>query len=147
MKQNDALRAFKPIIGVWDTEGTHGLIPDTALHGRTSFDWLELGAFIQMNSSIQEAVGIPTGVAIIGSDDELGIYVMSYYDERGVSRSYSVSMRDNVLKWWREAPSFSQRYSLTIASDGQTMVGKGEICRDGLSWEKDLDLTYTKVTV
>jgi hypothetical protein len=142
---NKALQVFKPLIGVWDTVGTHGMIPDTTLHGRTTFEWHESGGFIRTTSNIQEDVGIPTGVAIIGSDDELGTYVMSYYDERGVSRTYNVSLQDNVMKWWRDAPSFSQRYSLTISDDQQTMVGKGELSKDGSTWQKDLDLTYTKV--
>jgi hypothetical protein len=141
---NEALKAFNPIIGIWNTIGTHGLIPDTTLHGRTSFSWHESGAFILMNSSIEEDVGIPAGMAIIGSDDNLDKYVMIYYDERGVSRNYNVSMKDNVVKWWRNGPEFPQRYSLTISDDRQTMTGKGELAKDGSTWEKDLDLTYSK---
>jgi hypothetical protein len=141
---NDALNAFEPIIGVWNTEGTHGMIPDTTLHGRTSFSWHESGAFILMRSNIEEDIGIPEGIAIIGSDDTLGKYVMIYYDERGVSRNYDVSIQGSVLKWRRDAPDISQRYSLTISDDQQTMIGKGELSRDGSTWEKDLDLTYSK---
>jgi hypothetical protein len=33
---------------------------------------------------------------------------------------------------------------MTIADDGGTIVGKGELSKDGVSWEKDLDLTYTR---
>jgi hypothetical protein len=145
LPSNEALQAFNAIIGNWDTMGSHGMIPHTVLHGRTSFDLDETGGFIRMNSNIQEEVGIPAGIAIIASDDESGTYLMSYYDVRGVSRIYNVSMQGNVMKWWRDAPSFSQRYSLTVSEDQQTMVGKGEICKDGLAWEKDLDLTYRKV--
>jgi hypothetical protein len=142
---NHALTAFDPIIGVWDTMGTHGMIPDTILHGRTSFDWHLSGGFIRMQSSIQEGVGIPAGTALIASDDELGTYIMSYYDERGVSRTYNVRLQDSVMTWWRDAPSFSQRYSLTFSQDKRTMIGKGELSSVGSAWEKDLDLTYRKV--
>jgi hypothetical protein len=51
----------------------------------------------------------------------------------------------NVLKWWRNAPDFSQRFTGTIVDDGRTMIGKGELSKDGKAWEKDLDLTYTRV--
>jgi hypothetical protein len=54
-------------------------------------------------------------------------------------------MEDDTMSWWREAPEFSQRYKLTISKDKQTMVGKGELSRGGSQWEKDLDLTYSKV--
>ncbi len=142
---NKALKAFEPFIGVWDTEVEHGMIPETTLHGRTSFEWHESGMFIIVRSSIEDD-RFPDGVTIIGSDDVLGTYSMIYYDERGVSRIQKVTIGDNVLRWWRDAPDFSQRYSLTISPDHQSIVGKGELSKDGVKWEKDLDLNYTKVT-
>ncbi|HEY0010916.1 MAG TPA: hypothetical protein VGB97_03345 [Candidatus Paceibacterota bacterium] len=142
---NHSLQAFAPVIGEWKTAGTHGMIPDTPLHGHTSFSWHESGAFIVMQSSINEDVGIPHGLAILASDDALGTFAMAYYDERGVSRHYHLSIQDNVVKWWREQPSVSQRYSLTISEDGHTLTGKGEISKDGITWEQDLNLVYSKV--
>ena len=141
---NPALKPFSVLIGNWNTTGTHLLIPDTILHGRTSFEWLENGAFLMMRSEIDES-GIPSGIAIIGSDDSTGEYFMLYFDERGVSRKYEVTLRDNIWKWWRNAPGFSQRYTGTIVDGGNTIIGKGELSKDGSSWEKDLDLTYTRV--
>ena len=141
---NPALKPFSVLIGEWTTVGTHGLVPGTTYHGRTSFAWLEGGAFLMMHSAIDEP-DIPSGIAIIGSDDDLGEYFMLYFDERGISRRYDVSLHDNVLTWWRTAPGFSQRSTLTIVDDGRTIIGKGEISKDDVSWEKDLDLTYTRV--
>jgi hypothetical protein len=43
---NPALKPFSVLIGNWHTTGTHRLIPDTILHGRASFEWLENGAFL-----------------------------------------------------------------------------------------------------
>lgn len=141
---NPALKPLSFLVGEWTTVGTHGLVPGTTYHGRTSFEWLEGGAFLIMHSEIDEP-DIPSGIAIFGSDNDLGEYFMLYFDERGVSRRQDVSLRDNVVKWWRNAPGFSQRNTLTIADDGMTIIGKGELSRDGISWEKDLDLTYTRV--
>ena len=53
--------------------------------------------------------------------------------------------RDNIWKWWRNAPGFSQRYTGTIVDGGNTIIGKGELSKDGSTWEKDLDLTYKRV--
>jgi hypothetical protein len=97
-----------------------------------------------MHSDIDDP-RFPTGVAIFGSDDTRGEYYMLSFDERGVSRKYDLSFENNVLKWWRNAPEFSQRYTWTLVDDGNTIIGKGEISKDGLSWENDLDLTYTRV--
>ena len=141
---NPALQPFSVLIGHWTTTGTHGLVPDTILHGRTSFEWLEGGAFLMMRSEIDDP-RFPTGIAILASDDTEGELYMLTFDERGVSRKYEVTLRDNVWKWWRNAPGFSQRYEGRIVAGGNTIVGKGELSKDGMTWEKDLDLTYTRV--
>lgn len=107
---NPALKPFSILIGIWNTTGTHGLVPDTTLQGRTSEEK----------------------------------YHMLTFDERGVSRKYEVTLRDNTWKWWRNAPGFFQRYEGRIGDDGNTIIGKGELSKDDLSWEKDLDLTHRR---
>ncbi|MGE0158527.1 MAG: hypothetical protein AB7T31_03890 [Gemmatimonadales bacterium] len=88
---------------------------------------------------------IPAGLAVFGTDDASGSCFMLYFDERGVSRKYDVSLVGNVLRWWRDDTEFSQRFSGTIAQDGEAIVGKGEMSRAGGPWEGDLELTYTRV--
>ena len=141
---NPALEPFQVLIGNWNTVGTHGLVPDTILHGRTSFEWLEGGAFLMVRSEIDDP-RFPSGIAIIGSDDAQEEYYMLTFDERGVSRKYEVTLHDNIWKWWRNAPGFLQRYEGRIVDGGNTIIGQGELSKDGLAWEKDLDLTYTRV--
>lgn len=141
---NPALQPFRVLIGNWTTTGTHGLVPDTILHGRTSFEWLEGGAFLMMRSEIDDP-RFPSAIAIFASDDSEGEYYMLTFDERGVSRKYQMTLRDNTWKWWRNAPGFFQRYEGHIVDGGTTIIGKGELSKDGASWEKDLDLTYTRV--
>jgi len=140
---NHALKAFDILVGAWKTIGTHPYLPTTTLHGLTSFKWIEGGSFLVMHSKIDEP-GFPGGIAIFGSDDSSGAYIMLYFDERNVSRKYDVSFHDNVLKWWRNTSEFSQRYTWTIANDGQTIIGKGEMSKDGSTWEKDLEQTFTR---
>jgi hypothetical protein len=48
------------------------------------------------------------------------------------------------VKGWRNAPNFSQRYTWTFEDNGNTIIGKGELSKDGTTWEKDLDLTFTR---
>lgn len=141
---NPALAPLTPLVGEWKTVGTHPMVPGTTFHGRTSFTWLEGGAFLVMHSQIDEPE-IPSGIAVFGSDDASETLFMLYFDERGVSRKYDVSFRDATLKWWRTAPDFSQRFTGRIADDGRTIVGEGELCRDGQTWEGDLQLTYTRL--
>ena len=141
---NPALAPFGRLIGDWETTGTHGLLPGTILHGRTSFEWLEGGAFVMVRSEIDDP-RFPSTIAVIGSDDSEKKCYMLTFDERGVSRMYEVSLRENLWKWWRNAPGFLQRYEASIVDGGQTMIGKGELSKDGVSWEKDLDLTYSRI--
>lgn len=141
---NSTLEPFGVLIGNWITAGTHNLVANTILHGRTSFEWLERGTFLMMRSENDDP-RFPSGISIIGSDDATNKYFMLYFDERGVSRKQEVTFSDNVWKWWRDAPGFSQRYEGVISEGGNTITGKGELSKDGLTWEKDLDLTYHRV--
>jgi hypothetical protein len=142
---NPALRAFEPLVGEWRTTGTHPLVPGTTFHGRTSFGWHEGGAFLVMRSEIDES-GIPSGVAVFGSDDQAGTYVMVYFDERGVSRTYDVTLTGGTLVWTRDEAGFAQRNTLTIDDGGARITGIGEMRRDGGDWEGDLSLTYERIT-
>lgn len=143
-KPNPALTPLGVLAGAWSTVGTHPLVPGKTFHGRTTFSWLEGGAFLIMHSQIDEPE-IPSGISVFGTDDATGECAMLYFDERGVSRRYEVSFRDNVWTWSRTAPGFSQRMTATIAPDGRTIVSRGELSRDGATWEGDLELTYTRI--
>jgi len=143
LKPNPALGALQVVVGSWDTVGAHPLLPGKRLHGKTAFEWIEGGAFIAMRSEIDEP-GIPSGIAIFGTDDDASDQYMLYFDERGVSRKYDWSIERNVLRWRRNSPEFSQRVELTIADDGKRIVGKGEMQRNGGAWEPDLELMYTR---
>lgn len=142
---NLALKPFDILIGEWKTIGTHPYLPNATLHGHTSFKWIEGGAFLTMHSQIDEK-GFPGGIAVFGSDDAAKEYFMLYFDKRNVSRKYEVSFRDNILKWWRNAPNFSQRYSWTIDNNGQTIIGKGELSKDDVTWDEDLEQTFTRIS-
>ena len=97
-----------------------------------------------MRSEIDEP-RFPNGIEIVGSDDVAKKFFMLHFDERGVSRKYDVTIAGNQLKWWRDEPSFSQRNVITIEDDGNKILSKGEMSRDGAAWEKDLELTYTRI--
>jgi len=141
-KPNPALKLFEPLIGEWQATGIHPYFPDSELHGRVSFEWIEDGAFLMMRSELDHPK-FPDGIAIFGSDDVAQAYYMLYFDERGVSRKHDVSITEAQLKWWRDDPDFSQRFTIDIAGD--RLVSSGEMSRDGGEWEKDLSLTYKKL--
>jgi hypothetical protein len=143
-RPNAALAALAPLLGEWRTTGTHPLAPGTTFHGRTSFAWHEGGAFVLMRSEIDEP-GIPSGVAVIGSDDAAGTVTMLYFDERGVSRRYTVEVGDGEVSWHRDEAGFAQRMVVTVAGDGGRLDARGTMSRDGGPWEDDLRLTYERI--
>lgn len=141
VRPNPALKPFAVLIGEWQTAGTHPYLPDTELHGRAIFAWIEGGAFLMLRSEIDHPE-FPDGIEIFGSDDQAGTYYMLHFDERGTSRKFDVSISRNQLTWWRDDPKFSQRVTLTVEKD--RLIAKGEMCRNGAAWEGDLSLTYLR---
>ena len=144
LRPNPALEPLAPLVGEWRTTGTHPLVPGTTFHGRTSFAWHEGGAFLLMRSEIDEPE-VPSGVAVIGSDDAAGTFTMMYFDERGVSRQYTVEVAEGEVSWHRDEAGFAQRMVFTIAADGGRLDAQGRMARNGGSWEDDLQLSYERV--
>ena len=146
MQLNPRLQALAVLVGEWATVGTHPMLPGKTFHGHASFTWLESGAFLLFHSHIDEPE-IPDGVAILGTDDsnpDAG--AMLYFDVRNVSREYRWTISSNVWTWSRDELGFSQRMVLTIANDGLRIEAKGQMSRNGKSWEPDLQLTYTRIS-
>ena len=69
---------------------------------------------------------------------------MHYYDSRGVSRVLEVSIDDDSVKFWRNAPGFSQRFFGTFAEGGDAIVGLWQLCQDDVHWNDDVRITYRR---
>ena len=141
---NPGLAGFTPFIGTWATVGHHPMVQGVTFHGRSTFDWHEGGAFVVMRTEIDESE-IPSGIAIFGSDDSAETLSMIYFDERKVARRYEAALQLGVLRWWRNTPGFSQRFTATLAGDGNTMEVVGEMSKDSGPWGPDLALSYTRI--
>lgn len=143
-KPNPALAPFHGLIGEWKTAGSHPYLPGVTLLGHSSFEWGEGGAFLIMRSTMDDS-RIPDGIAIFGSDDAAATFYLLYFDERGVSRKYDVTVGDHWLEWSRNDPHLSQHLRITMEADDASMTGSGRMSRDGGAWEDDLSLTFTRI--
>ncbi len=143
-KKNPSLEAYSILIGKWKTRGSHPLLPNIILKGQTTFEWLEKGAFLVMRNHIDHK-DFPDGIAIIGSDDSDKEHSMIYFDERKVSRKFTSTIKRKVWKYWRKDKKFSQRFTCEIKDGGKTIISKGKMSQNGMAWEKDLQLVYTKI--
>jgi hypothetical protein len=45
---------------------------------------------------------------------------------------------------WRDAPGFSQRFTGSFADNGDTIVGRWQLCRDDARWDDDLQIVYRR---
>lgn len=83
---------------------------------------------------------------MIGADDAAETYCMVYFDSRGVSRIYQMTLSGDIWTIWREFPGFSQRFNGMFSDDNNVITARWEKSGDGLNWEHDFDLTYTRVS-
>jgi hypothetical protein len=144
---NPALERLGVFVGEWDIEITSMSFnpdPSAVERGRASFDWLEGGAFLIQHSEIA-ATDWPRSIIIIGPDDAAETYNILYFDSRGVSRIYHMTLSGGIWTMWREFPGFSQRFHGTFSDDNNTITAYWEKSSDGSNWERDFNLTYTRV--
>ena len=143
MKTNPELAALDRVVGTWAVTGSHPGLPGRTLRGEVTFERIEGGAFVRMHSKMVDPE-IPEGVTIFGTDGGDKSCTMLYFDVRGVARRYEVAFHADGFGWSRDDPQFAQRYRVTIAEDGRTMEGKGEMKKAGAAWEPDLRLSYAR---
>lgn len=139
-ERDPALEPFEALIGTWDIEATHPMA-DGVVHGTTSFEWLEGGHFVVQRSHNEHEL-FPDGISIIGAPESGEGLVMEYFDSRGVRRTYDVALEDGVLRIWRDAPGFDQRYVATLSP--KTFEGVFQLARTPGDWQDDLKVTYRR---
>jgi len=136
------------LVGDWTTKATHPAMPGVIVHGHAHIEWLEGRKFVIVRGKADHQ-DIPDSISIIGFTDRdraeatSGSQMsMHYYDSRGVFREYLAAIDGGAWRIWRDAPGFSQRFTGTFADKGATIVGKWEMCDDGVNWHDDLAITY-----
>jgi hypothetical protein len=139
-ERDPALDPFDALIGTWATEATHPLV-DAVVPGSVTFEWLEGGHFLVQRWHNDHEL-FPDSISVIGAPEGGGGLVMESFDSRGVRRTYGVSLDDGVLRMWRDAPGFDQRYSATLRHDA--FQGLWRLARTPGDWQDDLKVTYRR---
>jgi hypothetical protein len=132
------------LVGAWSIDASHAMLAGEEIRGQMTFEWLD-GHRLLIQRSHYEHPDIPDAIAVFGViDEQLSVH---YYDSRGVHRIFELSFVDRTLRYARTAatPDFSQRMTLSVSGDGNTITGQAELSRDGTSWESDLAITYKRV--
>ena len=146
LKRNPALERLGIFVGEWNLEITSMSFrtdPSAVEHGRTSFDWLEGGAFLIQHAEIS-AADFPRSIAVMGPDNEAETYSMLYFDSRGVSRIYRMTFSGGIWTLWRDFPGFSQRFHGTFSEGNNIITARWEKSSDGSHWEHEFAVTSMK---
>ena len=134
------LQRFEVLIGTWDTESTHPML-DAVVRGVHTYEWLAGGKFVIQRVHNDHEL-FPDAISVIGAPEHGDGLVMEYFDSRGVRRTYGVSLDDGVLRTWRDAPGFAQRFSATLRHDA--FEGLGQLARRPGDWQDDLKVSYRR---
>ena len=138
MPPNPVLKDLEPLIGTWEVT-----VPRyDATGGRVSYEWLQGGAYVGSTSEAPDP--FPSASQIIGRDDSSDTYTVLHYDSRGVSRVYLMTLDASGWRMWREAPGFWQRFEGRFSDDGDTITATWEKSPDGVEWQHDFDMVYTR---
>jgi len=135
-----ALGLLDALVGEWTQEVTgHG---DPV--GTMTFEWALDGRYLLQRSTLPAP--FPESLSIIEYDEPAGEFRQHYFDSRGVSRIYRMSLAGSSWTLLRAEPdfsdlAFSQRYVGEISDDGRAVDGRWERSDDGgQTWELDFEL-------
>lgn len=145
---NPMLKPLGFLIGAWSLQLSNASFmpdPKMTIKGSAEVEALDEGDFIVMRQGTK-GKGTPYATWIIGRDENSADYTVLYFDDRAVSRVYSMSLKSGTWKIWRSAPKFSQRFVGKVSKDKKTIRAVWEKSFDGKKWEHDFDMLYQKVS-
>lgn len=146
--REETMKRLEFFIGHWKMEVIHPHLQPNPISGETNFEWLE-EKYVLQRTHIDKAE-FPDNMIVYDWDPKTGGYLAHYFDSRGVTRLYQMSVENGVWKMWRDAPDFSpldffQRFAGRIDEAEKVIDGSWEISDDGITWNHDLKFIYKKV--
>jgi hypothetical protein len=143
METRPDLRQLDVLVGEWVTLISLPADPAAQIHGKTTFEWIEDGAFLLQRSTIY-APGYASTVSVIGCDEESDRYTLLQNDAHGVSRQYYMTLHKDEIKVWRDIGMSRRRYRGRF-SDKDLITGQWETSEDGMDWQTEFFLAYVRL--
>jgi hypothetical protein len=140
-----ALNRLEAFVGEWRVDASFPGSPP----GRSVFEWTLGGQYLIQRSTVPPPA--PESLAVVSVDPETGAYTQHYFDSRGVTRVYAMTLSRGTWSLTRESPDFSpldfnQRFIGNFSRDGRIIKGSWETSKKrGAPWMKDFDLVFTRV--
>jgi len=131
------------LLGVWTMELQFPAALATPIRGTASFRWLATDNLLLLSNQFDKG-GPPTSTSVIGGDDATKDFLMFYSDESGVARHMAMTLTPKTWILRRTAPAFSQKFLGKFEAENRIIRGGWHKSFDGVHWEPDFDLVYTK---
>ncbi|RKD71354.1 hypothetical protein ATL39_2750 [Sinobaca qinghaiensis] len=147
MKRDTAIQQLSFFIGDWELEVIHPHLG--TISGSTVFEWMETEQYMMQRIRIDQP-DFPGSTIVYDYDAEAKMYLQHYFDSRGVTRLYQMSLDHHTWKLWRETSDFSpldfsQRFTGEINASQDVIQSVWEKAYDGVTWEHDFKVMYRKV--
>ncbi|WP_252315843.1 hypothetical protein [Sinobaca sp. H24] len=147
MNRETAIEQLTFFIGKWELKVIHPHLG--TISGRTVFEWIEEERYMMQRIRIDQP-DFPSSTIIYDYDVEAKTYLQHYFDSRGLTRLYRMSLDHHTWKLWREASDFSpldfsQRFTGDINASQDVIQSVWEKAYDRVTWERDFKVIYRKV--
>jgi hypothetical protein len=139
-ERDPMMEPFDALVGTWETEATHPLV-DRVAPGTITYEWLEGRRFLIQRWHNEHEM-FPDVIGVIGAPEIGDGLAMEHFDSRGVRRTYGASLEDGVLRFWRDDPTFAQRFVATPAPDG--FEGQWQVAETPGAWKDDVRVVYRR---
>jgi hypothetical protein len=145
MQRHPAHARLGRLVGDWTWQATRNGEPYAT--GNTRTEWIEDGAYLKQYSTGGDEWGDKSphpATVIIGFDDYSETFSYAYTDARGVCRVHEMTLSDDHFTVaGRPGETFHQRGAFDISDD--VISGYYEHSQDGVTWERDFDMQYTRI--
>ncbi|RPF55502.1 hypothetical protein [Aquisalibacillus elongatus] len=147
--RDEKLEKLEFFIGEWELEVIHPHFKTNSINGQAVFDWMEKEKFVVQRTNINQPE-FPSSTIVYDYDPNAGIYIQHYFDSRGITRLYHMSLEKNLWKVWRDTSDFSQldfcqRFFGEFNESGDVIQSSWETSNDGIHWEHDFRVVYKKL--
>jgi hypothetical protein len=126
------------LLGTWDISMHHVQMKE-AVSGQQRYERVLDGAFVMLDWRFDHP-DFPDALALLQDG------ALHYFDVRGVSRTFELTLTGSGWTLLRKDADFWQRSAVDLVGPRE-MTGTGENSYDeGVTWEHDFDISYTRVS-
>ena len=143
----DARTRLEVLVGQWEVKAS---FPESPI-GTATIEWELDRRFLIWRVTVPDP-SFPDSLSIISINSDGETFTQHYFDDRGIVRTYKMTLEADTWTLLRDEPdfsplAFSQRFTATINVSGAEIRGVWESASSPDEWTKDFDLVYRKTAL